>query len=130
MGAASASVVVMCLAADPDAARALAGLSAALREPQEHCRIVSLQSFVAGYPDGLGPQDGWAESFAARYLDAPLIYAELPDPDSETLRDSERTHPPSETARSRWVDDSMPGTVGCSWLSSTPRTHPSSRSTG
>ena len=44
MGVDSASVVVMCLGEDPDATRALAGLSAALREPQEHCRIVSLES--------------------------------------------------------------------------------------
>ena len=41
MGVSSASVVVMCLGEDPDAARALAGLSAALRDPQDHCRIVS-----------------------------------------------------------------------------------------
>ena len=85
MGVRSASVVVMCLAEDPDAARALAGLSAALREPEEHCRIVSLESFVGGVHDGLGPQDGWAETFATRYLDPPAIEAELPDPDSESL---------------------------------------------
>ena len=35
--------------------------------------------------DGLGPQDGWAEAFATRYLDPPSIYAELPDEDSESL---------------------------------------------
>ena len=85
MGVSSASVVVMCLAEDPDAARALAGLSYALRQPEEHCRIVSLESFTAGVEDGLGPQDGWAEAFATRYLHPPAIYAELPDPDSESL---------------------------------------------
>jgi hypothetical protein len=86
MGISSASVVVMCLGEDPDAVRALAGLSAALCEPQDHCRIVSLESFAAGlYDDGLGPQDGWAEAFATRYLQPPDIYAELPDLDSETL---------------------------------------------
>jgi hypothetical protein len=85
MGATTASVVVMCLAEDPDAARALAGLSYALREPEEHCRIVSLESLVAGVQEGLGPQDGWGEAFATRYLDPPMILAELPDPDSESL---------------------------------------------
>jgi hypothetical protein len=86
MGVSSASVVVMCLGEDPDATRALAGLSAALREPQDHCRIVSLESFAAGlYDDGLGPQDGWAEAFAKRYLQPPAIHAELPDLDSEAL---------------------------------------------
>ena len=85
MGVRSASVVVMCLAEDPDATRALAGLSAALREPEEHCRIVSLESLVAGVRDGLGPQDGWGEEFAARYLKPPEIYAELPDSDSQSL---------------------------------------------
>ena len=85
MGVSSASVVVMCLAEDPDAARALGGVSAALREPQEHCRIVSLESFVSGVHDGLGPDEAWAESFATRYLYPPLIPAELPDHDSESL---------------------------------------------
>jgi hypothetical protein len=85
MGVTSATVVVMCLAEDPDAARALAGLSYALRAPEEHCRIVSLESFVAGVHDGLGPQEGWADAFATRYLNPPTIYAELPDPDSESL---------------------------------------------
>jgi hypothetical protein len=85
MGVTSASVVVMCLAEDPDAARALAGLSYALRKPEEHCRIVSLESFVAGVQDGLGPQEGWAEAFATRYLHPPMIRAELPDLDSESL---------------------------------------------
>ena len=93
MGVSSASVVVMCLGEDPDAARALAGLSAALREPQEHCRIVSLESFVAGMRDGLGPQEAWAEAFATRYLNPPEIYAELPDlstEDAEPLLDLAR----------------------------------------
>jgi hypothetical protein len=85
LGVSSASVVVMCLAEDPDAARALAGLSYALRQPEEHCRIVSLESFAAGINDGLGPQDGWAEAFATRYLHPPHIHAELPDTDSESL---------------------------------------------
>jgi len=85
MGVTSASVVVMCLAEDPDAARALAGLSAALRDPREHCRIVSLESLIAGLRDGLGPQTEWADAFATRYLQPPEIYAELPDVDSETL---------------------------------------------
>ena len=85
MGVSSASVVVMCLGEDPDAARALAGLSAALRDPREHCRIVSLESLVAGLRDGLGPQTEWADAFAARYLQPPEIYAELPDVDSEAL---------------------------------------------
>lgn len=85
MGVDSASVVVMCLAEDPDAARALAGVSAALREPQDHCRIVSLESFVAGVREGLGPQQPWADAFATRYLDPPVIAAELPDEDSESL---------------------------------------------
>jgi hypothetical protein len=85
MNVTSASVVVMCLAEDPDAARALAGLSYALRKPEEHCRIVSLESFLAGVSDGLGPQDGWAESFATRYLHPPMIRAELPDLDAEIL---------------------------------------------
>jgi hypothetical protein len=85
MGVSSASVVVMCLAEDPDAARALAGLSYALRQPEEHCRIVALESFAAGVEEGLGPQDGWADAFATRYLHPPAIYAELPDPDSESL---------------------------------------------
>jgi hypothetical protein len=85
MGVSSASIVVMCLSEDPDATRALAGLSAALVEPQDHCRIVSLESFVAGVRDGLGPQDGWADAFATRYLDPPPIHAELPDEDSESL---------------------------------------------
>jgi hypothetical protein len=85
LGVSSASVVVMCLAEDPDAARALAGLSYALRQPEEHCRIVALESFAAGVDEGLGPQDGWAEAFATRYLHPPVIHAELPDPDSESL---------------------------------------------
>ena len=85
MGVRSASVVVMCLAEDPDAIRALAGLSAALRDPHEHCRIVSLESLVAGVRDGLGPQDGWGDAFAARYLQPPEIYAELPDSDAASL---------------------------------------------
>jgi hypothetical protein len=85
MGVSTASVVVMCLGEDPDATRALAGLSAALREPEQHCRIVSLESLVAGVREGLGPQDGWADSFATRYLQPPEIHAELPDTDSETL---------------------------------------------
>ena len=86
MGISSASVVVMCLGEDPDAARALAGISAALREPQDHCRIVSLESFAAGlHDDGLGPQDGWAQTFAQRYLQPPEIHAELPGVDSEAL---------------------------------------------
>ena len=84
MGVSSASVVVMCLTEDPDAARALMGLSAALREPEEHCRIVSLESLVAGVRDGLGPDEAWADSFAIRYLDPPTIHAELPD-DWESL---------------------------------------------
>ena len=85
MGVTSASVVVMCLGEDPDAARALAGLSSALRDPREHCRIVSLESFVAGIREGLGPQETWADAFATRYLDPPTIHAELPDDDSERL---------------------------------------------
>jgi hypothetical protein len=85
MGVSSASVVVMCLGEDPDATRALAGLSAALRDPQEHCRIVSLESLVAGMREGLGPQAHWADAFATRYLQPPDIHAELPDPDSESL---------------------------------------------
>ncbi len=83
MGVSSASVLVMCLGEDPDAARALGGLSAALREPQEHCRIVSLESFVAGMREGLGTGEAWAEAFATRYLDPPTLYAELPDLSSE-----------------------------------------------
>ena len=85
MGVSSASVVVMCLGEDPDAARALAGVSAALRDPSEHCRIVSLESFVAGIREGLGPQEDWADAFSTRYLDPPTIAAELPDDDSEIL---------------------------------------------
>jgi hypothetical protein len=85
MGISSASVVVMCLGEDPDAARALAGISAALREPQDHCRIVSLESFVAGIREGLGPQADWADAFAIRYLDPPTIPAELPDTEAEHL---------------------------------------------
>jgi hypothetical protein len=85
MGVSSASVVIMCLGEDLDATRALAGLSAALRDPQEHCRIVSLESFVSGVRDGLGPQDGWGDAFAERYLQPPQIYAELPNEDSESL---------------------------------------------
>jgi hypothetical protein len=84
MGVSSASVVVMCLSEDPDAARALAGVSAALRDPSEHCRIVSLESFVAGIREGLGPQEDWADAFSTRYLDPPTIFAELPE-DSEIL---------------------------------------------
>jgi hypothetical protein len=79
MGIESASVVVMCLGEDPDAARALGGLSAALREPEERCRIVSLESFVAGLREGLGAGEEWADAFATRYLDPPLMHAELPD---------------------------------------------------
>jgi hypothetical protein len=85
MGVTSASVVVMCLGEDPDATRALAGLSAALRDPQEHCRIVSLESLVSGVRDGLGPQEGWGDAFAERYLQPPEIHAELPHEDSEYL---------------------------------------------
>ena len=85
MGVSSASVVVMCLGEDPDATRALAGLSAALRDPQEHCRIVSLESLVSGVRDGLGPQEGWGDAFAERYLQPPEIHAELPHEDSEYL---------------------------------------------
>ena len=85
MGVESASVVVMCLAEDPDAIRALAGVSAALREPRDHCRIVSLESLVAGVRDGLGPEGSWGDEFAARYLQPPEIYVELPDTDSESL---------------------------------------------
>jgi len=83
MGVTSASIAVLCLAEDPDAARGLAGLSAALVEPQEHCRIVSLESLVAGMRDGLGPSGPWAESFATRYLNPPEMYAELPDLSTE-----------------------------------------------
>ena len=68
MAVGSASVVLICLAEDLEAARALGGLSAALREPEEDCRIVSLESLVAGIREGLGPQKEWAESFAMRYL--------------------------------------------------------------
>ena len=85
MGVNSASVVVMCLAEDPDAARALVGLSAALRDPHEHCRIVSLEALVAGMREGLGPDEEWADAFSIRYLDPPIIHAELPDDDSESL---------------------------------------------
>jgi hypothetical protein len=85
MGVSSASVVVMCLAEDPEAARALARLSAALRDPQEHCRIVSLEALAAGMREGLGPQAEWAEAFETRYLDPPLLYAELPDAETEQL---------------------------------------------
>jgi hypothetical protein len=85
MGVDSASVVVMCLGEDPDAARALAGVSAALRDPQEHCRIVSLEAFVAGVREGLGPAEQWAETFACRYLDPPTIRAELPDEDDAEI---------------------------------------------
>jgi hypothetical protein len=85
MGVESASVVVMCLGEDPDAARALAGVSAALRDPSEHCRIVSLESFVAGVREGLGPQAHWADAFAGRYLDPPFIEAEMPDDDAASL---------------------------------------------
>jgi hypothetical protein len=85
MGVSSAAVVVMCLGEDPDAARALAGVSAALRDPREHCRIVSLESFVAGVREGLGPNEEWADAFSTRYLDPPTIFAELPDDDSEIL---------------------------------------------
>src|SRR4051794_38190873 len=85
MGVSSASVVVMCLAEDPDAARALVGLSTALYDPHEHCRIVSLESLVAGVREGLGPDEEWADAFSVRYLDPPSIHAELPDEDSESL---------------------------------------------
>src|SRR3954468_21692302 len=110
MGVTAASVVVMCLGEDPDAARALAGLSAALREPEERCRIVSLESLVAGVHDGLGPQQGWAESFATRYLYPPLIPAELPDQAPHSLelystpsrgRDSSGTDPGRATSYAR-----------------------------
>jgi hypothetical protein len=83
MGVTSASVAVMCLAEDTDAARGLAGLSAALREPRDHCRIVSLEALVAGMREGLGPSEPWADAFATRYLDPPAIHAELPDLSSE-----------------------------------------------
>lgn len=83
MGVTSASVAVMCLAEDPDAARGLAGLSAAFLEPQEHCRIVSLESLVAGMRDGLGPSEAWGEAFTTRYLNPPELYAELPDLSAE-----------------------------------------------
>lgn len=86
LGVSSASVVVMCLSEDPDAARALAGVSAALRDPGEHCRIVSLESFVAGVREGLGPQAAWADAFAMRYLDPPYIAAELPYDDAQSRR--------------------------------------------
>jgi len=85
MGISSASVVVMCLAEDPDAARALVGLSTALHDPHEHCRIVSLESLVAGVREGLGPDEEWADAFSIRYLDPPAIHAELPDDDTESL---------------------------------------------
>lgn len=85
MGVTSASVVVMCLGEDPDATRALAGLSAALRDPQERCRIVSLESLVAGMREGLGPAEPWADAFATRYLDPPTMHAELPDEDAASL---------------------------------------------
>jgi hypothetical protein len=45
---------------------------------------VSLESFVAGVREGLGPQGHWAERFATRYLDPPVIEAELPH-ESESL---------------------------------------------
>jgi hypothetical protein len=85
MGVESASVVVMCLAEDTDATRAVAGLSAALREPEERCRIVTLESLVTGVHDGLGLHEEWADAFATRYLDPPQIHAELPDNDTEAL---------------------------------------------
>lgn len=84
-GVSSASVVVLCLAADPGAAIALAGLSAALRQP-ERCRVVSFESLVAGLREGIDPGPAWADEFAVRYLDPPLIPAELPD----VLEESER----------------------------------------
>ena len=95
MGVSSASVAVMCLAEDPDAARGLAGLSAALRDPQEHCRIVSLESLVAGMRDGLGPGAPWAEAFATRYLNPPLVPAELPAPLDRGRRTAPVTPPAS-----------------------------------
>jgi hypothetical protein len=83
MGISSASVAVLCLAEDPGAARALAGISATLRDPQRHCRIVSLEALVAGLREGIGPGPGWANTFATRYLDPPLMHAELPDLSSD-----------------------------------------------
>jgi hypothetical protein len=83
MGISSASVAVLCLAEDPGAVRALAGLSAALRDPQRHCRIVSLESLVAGFREGIGAGPDWANTFATRYLDPPVIHAELPDLESD-----------------------------------------------
>jgi hypothetical protein len=50
-----------------------------LRDPQRHCRIVSLEALVAGLREGIGPGPGWANTFATRYLDPPLMHAELPD---------------------------------------------------
>lgn len=78
LGISSASVAVVCLAEDPSAASALAGLSAVLREPQR-IRVVSLESLVAGLREGLGAGPAWADAFAQRYLDPPAMRAELPD---------------------------------------------------
>jgi hypothetical protein len=35
--------------------------------------------------DGLGPQEGWGDAFAERYLQPPEIHAELPYEDSASL---------------------------------------------
>ena len=88
MGITSASLVVVCPAGDPNAAIGVAGMSSALREPESHCRVVSLESLVAGLREGIDPGPQWADAFALRYLDPPLIPAELPD----FLEESEQRH--------------------------------------
>lgn len=85
MNVSSASVVVLCAGDDPDAPRALTGVRAALREPDECCRMVSLEALVAGARSGAGAGAQWADAFARRYLEPPEMYAELPDINAETL---------------------------------------------
>ena len=88
LGVTSASLVVVCPAGDPNAAIGVAGMSGALREPEAHCRVVSLEALVAGLREGIDPGPAWADAFATRYLDPPPIPAELPD----FLEDSEQRH--------------------------------------
>ena len=86
MGVTSALVLVMCLGEDPDATRALAGISAALREPQDQ-----LPDRLARVVRGRDPGGARAAGRTGRTSSRPAtstrltIYAELPDSESEPL---------------------------------------------
>lgn len=67
--ATTSAVAVVALANDPKASAAVAGLRAAMHEPERRCLSVSFEQFVDAARQIGGALTSWADQFERRYLD-------------------------------------------------------------